>query len=68
MFEDTFTFQGFFAPEKRLAMEDEGGASKTDLASAVAASTGIDVEAAHHALTPEEHIQKAVESWNESHK
>jgi len=72
VFEDTFTFQGFFAQEKRLAFSGDPEANldkgTADVASAVAAATGIDVEAAHHALTPEEHIAKAMASWSESRK
>lgn len=67
MFEDSFTFEGLFAPEKRLPLQVDDKSDK-DLAAKVAKETGIDVEAAHHALTPEEHITKALEVWNESYK
>lgn len=69
-FEDQFTFAGFFAPEKRLntSLTIEGDSQQPDVAQEVAKQTGIDVEAAHHALTPEEHIQKALDSWHNSYK
>jgi hypothetical protein len=67
VFEESITFDGLFAQEKRLPLS-EGLEDSGDVAAKVARETGIDVEAAHHALTPEEHITKALECWHESYK
>jgi len=59
-YEDAITFDGLFAPEKRLPLASAAEVKATE--------TTSELEDKHHKLSPEDHMKLAEGCWHESYK